>query len=46
MVDGTIITFRPISSSDGSPAVDINIKGSDNHGKLKAQKIHFTEVKQ
>ncbi|MDO5440570.1 MAG: hypothetical protein Q4F12_03425 [Erysipelotrichaceae bacterium] len=45
MEDGTILTFRPTSSSDGSPAVDINIKGSDAHGKLKSQKIHFTEEK-
>ena len=46
MEDGTILTYRPISSSDGSPAVEINIKGSDSHGKLKSQKIHFTEAKQ
>jgi len=26
-----------------SPAVEINIKGSNIHGKLKSQKIHFTE---
>ena len=41
MSDGTIITWREISSSDGSPAIDINIKYSTNAGGLKQQKIHF-----
>lgn len=36
--DGTMISFRPVSHSDGSPAVDINISGS---GPIKTQKIHF-----
>lgn len=39
--DGSIITMRPISSSDGSPAVDINIKKSSNSAGVKTQKIHF-----
>lgn len=43
MADGSIITFRPKSSSDGSPAIDINLKDSNYKGKLKSQKIHFTE---
>ena len=43
--DGTIITYRPTSSSDGSPAININIKNSKNTGGLKKQKIHFVEVK-
>lgn len=41
MADGTIITFRKISKSDGSPAVSINIKYGDKNGKIKTQKIHF-----
>lgn len=44
MEDGTIITYRPVSSSDGSPAVDINIEKSIGSGGLKKQKIHFVEV--
>ena len=43
--DGTIITYRSTSSSDGSPAIDINIEKSTNTGGLKKQKIHFVEVK-
>lgn len=39
--DGTIITYREISSSDGSPAVDINIKKSTDSKDVKQQKIHF-----
>jgi hypothetical protein len=41
MSDGTILSFRKISSSDGTPAVEINIRGSSEHGDLKYQKIHF-----
>jgi hypothetical protein len=38
MPDGTNITYRPSSSSDGTPAVDIN------HGSTYIpQKIHFVE---
>lgn len=43
MEDGAIITIRPVSSSDGSPAVDINIKNSKNSGGIKGQKIHFVK---
>ncbi|MBR4749727.1 MAG: hypothetical protein IK083_09200 [Abditibacteriota bacterium] len=32
MADGTIITFRAVSHSDGTPAVDINIKPSTHTG--------------
>ncbi len=39
--DGTIITFREITSTVGSPAVEINIKKSTNTGGVKKQKIHF-----
>ena len=41
MADGTIITWRVISHSDGTPVVEINIKGSSHTGGLKKQKIHF-----
>lgn len=43
MADGTIITFREKSKSDGSPAVSINIKYTDKSGKIKTQKIHFVK---
>ena len=43
MSDGTIITWRKVSSSDGSPAIDINIKYSNDSGGLKRQKIHFVK---
>lgn len=41
LADGTVITWRNVSSSDGSPAVDINISYSSYAGDLKSQKIHF-----
>lgn len=43
MADGTIITWRVTSNSDGTPVVEINIKGSSHAGGLKKQKIHFVE---
>ena len=43
MKDGTIITFRETSSSDGTPVVEINIQSSDNNGGIKKQKIHFVK---
>ena len=43
MADGTIITWREVSSSDGFPAIDINIKHSYDSGGLKGQKIHFVK---
>ncbi|KKO54058.1 hypothetical protein [Paenibacillus sp. DMB20] len=36
MEDGTVITFRSVSHSDGTPAVDIN-----GGSTFKQQKIHF-----
>ena len=39
--DGTIVTMRQISSSDGSPAVEINISKSNDSAGIKGQKIHF-----
>lgn len=40
MSGGTRIVYRPISSSDGSPAVEITIIGP---GNAKTQKIHFVK---
>ncbi|MCR5836926.1 MAG: hypothetical protein K6G88_10515 [Lachnospiraceae bacterium] len=45
MQDGTIISYREVSSSDGSSVVEININYSDNHGDIKTQKIHFVKGK-
>lgn len=43
MKDGTILSFREVSSSDGTPAVEINVKASNDHDELKNQKIHFVK---
>lgn len=43
MGDGTVLTMREVSSSDGSPAVDINITRGLSNGDIKNQKIHFVE---
>lgn len=41
MSDGTIITERNISSSNGTPVVEINIRNRTHNGGVKYQKIHF-----
>lgn len=41
MGDGSIITMRTVSKSDGTPVVEINISGSSHTGGIKKQKIHF-----
>lgn len=43
MSDGTVITMREKSNSDGSPVVDINIQPSSHTGGVKSQKIHFVQ---
>lgn len=43
MKDGSILSFRKISASDGTPVVEINIKASSNHCGIKYQKIHFVK---
>ena len=43
MADGTVISMRKVSSSDGTPVVDINIKPSKHTGGVKGQKIHFVQ---
>lgn len=45
MKDGTIITHREISSSDGTPAVEINIASSTDPAGIKMQKIHFVKTR-
>lgn len=45
MADGTVITMRTTSHSDGTPAVQINITKSTHHSEIKQQKIHFVEEK-
>ncbi|MBR7019803.1 MAG: hypothetical protein IKI15_01955 [Lachnospiraceae bacterium] len=42
LADGTCITYREKSNSDGSPAVSISIRESTNPAGIKNQKIHFT----
>lgn len=41
MADGTVITMRKVSHSDGTPVVDINIRNSTHTDGVKDQKIHF-----
>jgi hypothetical protein len=41
MSDGTIISRREKSSSDGTPVVEINISYSSHTSGIKEQKIHF-----
>ena len=41
--DGTIISYRETSSSDGTSVVEINIRQSSNSAGVKFQKIHFVE---
>ena len=43
MADGTVITMRKRSTSDGTPVVDINIEKSRGSGGVKSQKIHFVK---
>ncbi len=41
MADGSIVTWRNYSHSDGTSVVQINIKNSTHSGGIKDQKIHF-----
>ena len=45
LADGSIISWRDISFSDGTPAVEINIEQSTSNGGVKQQKIHFVKEK-
>jgi hypothetical protein len=42
--DGTIIVYREITSTEGSPAVEINIKNSNDNCSIQNQKIHFERI--
>lgn len=41
MSDGSVVTWRKTSASDGTPVVEINISSSSHTGGVKRQKIHF-----
>lgn len=43
MNDGTVITMRVVSHSDGTPVADVNIKNSTRTGGVKTQKIPCRE---
>jgi len=43
--DGTVVSWREVSSSDGSPAIDINISQSKDSAGIAKQKIHFVKEK-
>lgn len=43
MADGTVISYRIKSISDGTPVVEINIRKSRNNSGVKSQKIHFVK---
>ena len=41
MADGSSVAYRVVSSSDGTPVVEISIRKSKNSSGVKAQKIHL-----
>lgn len=43
MADGSIISMRETSTSDGTPVVEIHIKNSSHAAGIKEQKIHFVK---
>lgn len=43
MKDGTVVSYREHSTSDGTPVVEINIKNSSIDSGIKEQKIHFVK---
>lgn len=43
MADGTVLSYRKISSSDGTSVVEMNIEKSNRSGGIKYQKIHFVK---
>lgn len=45
MKDGTYINFRIKTSSEGSPAVQIDIKESSDSAGIQYHKVHFSKVK-
>ena len=45
MKDGTIISYRKITSSSNSPAVEIRFRKMKSKHGINDQKIHFVQVK-
>jgi hypothetical protein len=45
MKDGTVISYRKITSSSNSPAVEIRFRKLDSKYGIKDQKIHFVQDK-
>ena len=43
LADGSVISWRENSKSDGTSVVEINIERSFDSGGIKKQKIHFIE---
>ena len=43
LADESVFSWREVSSSDGTPAVDINIRRSNDNCGVKTQKIHFVK---
>lgn len=43
LADGSVVSWRETSTSDGTPVVEINIERSTDSGGIKKQKIHFIE---
>lgn len=41
--DGTYISLRIVTSTKGSPAVEISLKSNPYNTKVKEQKIHFVQ---
>lgn len=41
LADGTVITMREVSESDGTPVVEISIRRSTDSGGVEKQKIHI-----
>lgn len=45
MKDGTYINFRIKTSSESSPAVQINIKNLSDNAGIRFHKVHFSKLK-
>ena len=45
MKDGTYVDYRIVTSSEGSPAVLINVKDENDSGGIRYHKVHFSNPK-
>ena len=43
LADGSVVSWRESSKSDGTSVVEINIERSSDSGGIKKQKIHFIQ---